>query len=297
MSQPDKVLSMPPIVLIGASGQLGTDLQREFPLSRELVPLTHSQLDILQPTRVAAVLDELRPEVIVNTAAFVNVELCEVEVDAAFAVNAHAVRNLALHADRIGAYLVHISTDYVFDGAAHVPYGEDAPAAPLNVYGRSKLEGESHVRSVCRRHLIVRSSGLYGVAGSSGKGGNFVRTMLRLGRERGEVSVVTDQVLTPTNTKDLAEMTWRLVDGGAQGVVHVTNSGSCTWNEFARAIFELSGMNVAVHPTDSASVGSQARRPAYSVLSNARLEREGYGAMRPWREALAGHLQALGPLT
>jgi dTDP-4-dehydrorhamnose reductase len=288
---------MPPIVLIGANGQLGTDLQREFPLSRELIALTHSQLDILQPTRIAAVIDELRPEVIVNTAAFVNVELCEVEVDTAFAVNAHAVRNLAMQADRIGAYLVHISTDYVFDGAGHIPYVEEAPAAPLNVYGRSKLEGESHVRSLCRRHLVVRSSGLYGVAGSSGKGGNFVRTMLRVGREKGEVTVVTDQVLGPTNTVDLAQALWWLVEHEAQGIVHATNAGSCSWFDFARAIFELSGLDVAVHPTDSARLGYRARRPPYSVLDNARLHALGCKPLRLWREALAAHLESIGPLT
>jgi dTDP-4-dehydrorhamnose reductase len=221
------------------------------------------------------------------------VESSEGEVDAAFAVNAVAVRNLAIEADAIGARLVHISTDYVFDGGSRVPYTEEAAPGPLNVYGNSKLAGEFFVRGLCRRHLVVRSSGLYGVAGSSGKGGNFVRTMLRLGAEKGEVSVVTEKVLTPTNTLDLAGMIWRLVDGGAQGVLHVTNGGSCTWNEFARAIFELSGMQVAVHPTDSASVGSKARRPAYSVLDNTRLEREGYGAMRPWREALASHLKLI----
>lgn len=285
---------MSSVLLIGANGQLGSDLRRESAPGRELTPVTRQELDITDHRRVAEMLRETRPDVIVNTAAFINVETSEAEVGAAFAVNAVAVRNLAIEADAIGACLVHISTDYVFDGAANVPYAEDAATGPLNVYGNSKLAGEFFVRFLCRRHLIVRSSGLYGVAGSSGKGGNFVRTMLRLGKEKGEVSVVTDQVLTPTNTSDLAGMIWRLVDGGAQGVLHVTNGGSCTWNEFARAIFELSGMKVAVHPTDSASVGSKARRPAYSVLDNGRLQREGYGAMRPWRESLASHLETIG---
>jgi dTDP-4-dehydrorhamnose reductase len=284
---------MAPILLLGANGQLGSDLRKESGSDRELVSVTRAELDFTDRRRVAEVLRQTRPEVIVNTAAFINVETSEVEVEAAFAVNAVAVRHLAIEADAIGACLVHISTDYVFDGTSSVPYPEGAPTGPLNVYGNSKLAGEFFVRALCRRHLIVRSSGLYGLAGSSGKGGNFVRTMLRLGKEKGEVSVVTDQVLTPTNTKDLAGMIWRLVDGGAQGVLHVTNSGSCTWNDFARAIFELSHMNVPVHPTDSASVGSKARRPAYSVLDNSRLEREGYGVMRPWREALASHLEAI----
>jgi dTDP-4-dehydrorhamnose reductase len=287
---------MSSVLVIGANGQLGGDL-RSSSADRKVVPITRNELDIRDDRRIVEVLRELRPAVIVNTAAFVNVELCEVEVEAAYAVNAHAVRNLAIEADKIGAHLVHISTDYVFDGASRVPYVEDAPTDPLNVYGRSKLEGEAHVRALCRRHLIVRSSGLYGVAGSSGKGGNFVRTMLRLGKEKGEVSVVTDQVLTPTNTADLAKAVWWLIDREAQGVFHVTNAGSSSWFEFARAIFELRGLDVAVHPTDSATLGYKARRPAYSVLDNGKLMRAGYDQMRPWREALASHLESLGSLT
>jgi dTDP-4-dehydrorhamnose reductase len=287
---------MSSVLLIGANGQLGTDL-RSSSGDRTVIPLTRSELDIRDDRRIAEVLGELRPDVIVNTAGFVNVELCEVEVEAAYSVNAHAVRNLAIEAEKIGAYLVHISTDYVFDGASRVPYDENAPAQPLNVYGRSKLEGEAHVRSLARRHLIVRSSGLYGAAGSSGKGGNFVRTMLRLGKEKGEVSVVTDQVLTPTNTVDLARAMWWLIDREVHGVFHVTNGGSCSWFEFARAIFELRGLDVAVHPTDSATLGYRARRPAYSVLDNGKLMHAGFDRMRPWREALASHLESLGSLT
>ena len=288
---------MPSIALIGANGQLGTDLVEQSGSGRDVMQVTRRELDVREHRHVAEFLAQTRPEVIINTAAFVNVEECEVAVDEAFAINAHAVRNIAIEAERVGAYLVHISTDYVFDGSSRVPYPETAATAPLNVYGRSKLEGEQHVRTLCRRHLIVRSSGLYGVAGSSGKRGNFVKTMLRLGREKGEVKVVEDQVLTPTNTKDLAQTIWRMVDRSAQGLFHVTNSGSCSWYEFARAIFELSGLDVAVHPTDSASVGYRAKRPAYSVLDNGRLEKAGFERLRPWHEALANHLEVMAPLT
>jgi dTDP-4-dehydrorhamnose reductase len=285
------------IVLIGANGQLGTDLRRHSPAGRDVISLTHEQLDVRDHDHVNRFVSDSRPDVIVNTAAFLNVDRCEDEVDTAFAVNADAVRNLALAADGAGSCLVHISTDYVFDGRAREPYEEEAPVAPLNVYGRSKLAGERHVREICRRHLVVRSSGLYGVAGSSGKGGNFVTTMLRVGREKGEVAVVDDQVLAPTSTADLALRLWRMIDGRAQGLFHVTNSGACSWFDFARSIFELSAMNVVVKPIDSATFAAKARRPAYSVLDNSKLEREGFGRMRPWREALASHLQALGSLT
>jgi dTDP-4-dehydrorhamnose reductase len=286
-----------PVALIGANGQLGTDLRRHSPPGREVISTTREQLDVRDHDRVNEFVQDLRPDVIVNTSAFLNVDRCEDEADEAYAVNDEAVRNLAAAADRAGSCLVHMSTDYVFDGAQREPYGEDAPTNPLNVYGRSKLAGEQHVRELCRRHVVVRSSGLYGVAGSSGKGGNFVRTMLRLGHERGEVAVVTDQVLGPTNTADLAQTMWRIIEGGAQGLYHVTSSGSCSWFDFARAIFELSRMQVTVRPIDSATLAARAARPPYSVLDNSKLERDGFGRMRSWREALASHLEALGSLT
>jgi dTDP-4-dehydrorhamnose reductase len=284
---------MPLLLLVGAHGQLGSDLRKAAPADVDLKPLAREDLDILDFARTRDLIERTRPDVIINTAAYVNVDRAEEEPDAAFALNSEAVRNLAEAAERAGARFVHISTDYVFDGRARSPYREDDEASPINVYGRSKLEGESHVREICTRHLIVRSSGLYGLAGSSGKGGNFVTTMLRLGRERGQVSVVNDQVLTPTSTADLAAMLWRLVDGEAQGLLHVTNAGECSWFDFARAIFELSRLEVMVKPIDTATFGAKAPRPAYSVLDNSRLERDGFGRMRPWREALTQHLHGM----
>jgi len=283
-----------PAVVLGANGQLGSDLCRT--VDREsftLGAMTREDIEVRDHPSVAAVLESLQPTVIINTTAFHKVEACETDVEQAFDVNCIAVRNLALVADRLGARLVHFSTDYVFDGTAGHPYPETAAPNPLNAYGASKTTGEFFVRALCRDHLIIRTSGLYGVAGSSGKGGNFVQTMLQLGRERGEVSVVTDQVLSPTFTLDLAQKVWQLVAADVQGTIHVTNSGSCSWYEFARAIFELSDMAVAVHPINTASSGSPVRRPPFSALANARLEAEGLGTLRPWKEALVDYLQAV----
>jgi dTDP-4-dehydrorhamnose reductase len=284
-----------PVVLIGANGQLGSDLVREFESKeRPLVAMTRADIELRDHEQVAEALEAVRPSVIVNTAAFHKVEACEADVEQAFAVNCIAVRNLALVADRLGSRLVHLSTDYVFDGESDVPYTDEAAPNPINAYGTSKAAGEFFIRGLCRRHLIVRTSGLYGLAGSSGKGGNFIQTMLKLGRQQGVVSVVTDQVLSPTYTLDLARLIWRLVEADSQGLFHATNSGSCSWYEFARTIFELSGVPAEVRPVTTASMGAAVRRPRYSVLANGELENAGFGVMRPWREALADYLQAAG---
>lgn len=294
---------MPSVIVIGAGGQLGSDLMSTAPDGRDLlavdvIGVAHQRLDILDHHAVRDLLDRVRPDVVINTAAYVNVDHAEDEPDKAFDLNARAVRNLAQATDAIGGCLVHFSTDYVFDGRKRTPYTEQDLPAPLNVYGRSKLEGDNHVMTTCRRHLVVRSSGLYGVAGSTGKSGhgNFVSTMLRLGRERGRVSVVDDQVLTPTSTLDLAHLVWRLVDGDARGLFHATNSGQCSWSEFAREIFSLAKIPADVVPIDTATFGAKATRPAYSVLDNGKLAREGFAAMRPWRQALAEHLTLVAQL-
>ena len=288
---------MTPVLLIGANGQLGSDLCREFKLvDSRLVQMTRADLELRNHDQVANVLETVRPRVIINTAAFHKVEACESDVEQAFAVNCIAVRNLALVADRLGACLVHLSTDYVFDGKSVVPYEEKVAPNPINAYGTSKAAGEFFVRSLCRKHLIVRSSGLYGLAGSSGKGGNFIQTMLRLGRQQGVVSVVTDQVLSPTYTLDLARMIWRLIEIEAQGLFHVTNSGSCSWYEFARSIFALSGVQAEVRPIRTDSMATGVRRPSYSVLANSQLEKSGFGPVRPWVEALEDYLQSAGAL-
>jgi dTDP-4-dehydrorhamnose reductase len=282
---------MGPVAVLGATGQLGSDLCRLLAeKGLPCFPLAHADLDVCQHEEVSRVLKGLRPRVVVNCAAFHHVERCEEEPERAFAVNALAVRNLALVCRDLGALLVHISTDYVFDGEKGSPYVEGDPVSPLNAYGVSKAAGEFFLRALCPEHIIVRTSGLYGHRGSSVKGGNFVETMLRLGAEQGEVWVVTDQALSPTYTRDLARGLWAVVEAGGRGTYHIVNSGHCSWYEFACAIFGLAGMEVRVHPVTSDHFPGRARRPRLSALESVRLGELGLSPLRPWREALAYYL-------
>lgn len=284
------------VVVIGADGQLGTDLYRilhEF----KTTPLTHQDIEITDMNSVEGILEQYKPDVIINTAAFVRVDDCETEVDKAFSVNALGVRNVAVVAEKLGARLFHISTDYVFGGEAeprNVPYTEFDTPIPLNVYGKSKLAGERLVRHLCSRHFIIRSSALFGVAGSSGKDGNFVETMLRLSKERDKLMVVTDQVFSPTYTKDLAQKIAQLITTEYYGIFHVTNKGSCSWYDFAREILKLAGLKTPVIPVTSAQYPQKARRPGYSVLDNYHLRLLGMDDMRNWQEALEEYMISRG---
>ena len=276
-------------LLIGASGQLGCELLRAFG-DHELVPLTHADLELTDRTQVGDTVRKYRPVLILNTAAYNRVDDCEEYPERAFAVNAIAVRDLALAAKEIGAVLVHFSTDYVFDGRQARPYREGDLPGPLSVYAASKLAGEYFVRVILDRYFIIRTCGLYGLTGSLGKGGNFVETMLRLAREGRKIRVVGDQILTPTNAKELAKKVRQLVETGRYGLYHITNSGGCSWYQFASAIFELAGLQARLSETTSAAYGARATRPAYSVLNNANLHRLGLDDLRPWHEALKEYL-------
>lgn len=286
------------ILLLGAGGQLGTDLRRVLPAA-ELVPLTRGELDITDPAAVDQALAAHAPQWVVNTAAFHRVDDIERDESSArlaFTVNATAVGELARATARRGGRLLTLSTDYVFGGGPPGPYAEDARAAPVNVYGESKLEGERLVRAASPDHLVVRSSGLYGLAGSSGKGGNFVETMLRLARTGKDIAVVDDQVLGPTYTADLADGIGRLLAANPPGgIYHLTNAGACSWFEFARRIFALSGLAPKLERTTSTAYGAPARRPAHSVLANTRARALGLPPLRPWSDALAAYLRAKGP--
>jgi dTDP-4-dehydrorhamnose reductase len=285
------------VVIIGSTGQLGTDLQPALAEFR-VTGLRHTDLDVCDAGRARAVLRELRPDAVVNTSAFHKVDVCEDEPAATFAVNATGAYNLARLAAELDYTLVHFSSDYVFDGRGRVPYRETDLAAPISVYGASKLAGEHLVRAYAPRHFVVRTTGLYGVAGASGKGGNFVETMIRLGKA-GPVRVVDDQVMTPTATADLARAVAALLTregepGVAYGLYHVTSAGQCSWYFFAKTIFELCGMQVGLSPITTAESGSKARRPAFSVLDHGRWMAAGFTELRPWREALHDYLRAKG---
>jgi dTDP-4-dehydrorhamnose reductase len=277
------------VLLIGAGGQLGSDLTKAL-AQEELIPLKHADVEVCDPSSVRHALQTYAPEVVINTAAFHRVDDCEREPERAFAVNALGVRHLALACREQGCALLHLSTDYVFDGRKGAPYEETDPPSPINAYGISKLAGEYFIRYILDKHYIVRTSGLYGVAGSSGKGGNFVELMLRLAREGKEIKVVNDQTLTPTYTVDLAAALARLIHTQRYGLYHITNSGECTWYQFAAKIFELAGVQAQLEPTTTVAFGAPARRPAYSVLAHKALLAAGLSEMRPWPEALAAYL-------
>ena len=278
------------IALLGANGQLGRDLQRALH-SHEITPVTRAELDVTDHARTRAMLADLRPEAILNTTAHHRVDDCESQPEIAYGVNAVSVLNLVRVANELDAVLVHFSTDYVFDGKAQKPYTEKSEPFPLSVYANSKLAGEFLVRTVATKYFLVRTCGLYGNAGSRGKGGNFVETMLRKARQGDSIQVVNDQTLTPTYTADLANQIARVLPTTHYGLFHMTNEGSCSWYEFAQTIFELAGIEADLTPTTSELYKTPAIRPSYSVLENARLKELGMNEMRHWRDALTAYLK------
>jgi dTDP-4-dehydrorhamnose reductase len=240
--------------VLGAAGQLGRDLCPRLP--GEVIPFSRTgspAIDLARPESLRTLFDHIRPDVVINCAAYNFVDRAESEPQEAFAVNAWGVRELARLCRDHDCMLVHFSTDYVFglDSTRQQPWTESDAPGPVSVYGLSKLAGEYLVRAICPRHLVIRTCGLYGVWGSGGKGGNFVETMLRVAGQGKPLRVVDDQTCTPSYTVDVAETTLTLLKTGLAGLYHVTNSGSCTWHEFARTIFELSGVSANLTPIPS----------------------------------------------
>jgi dTDP-4-dehydrorhamnose reductase len=280
------------IAVIGANGQLGSDLVAAFSENGDAVSgLTHSDIEISELPSVSLSLEEVRPQVIVNTAAMHHVENCEREPEKAFAVNALGPRNLAIVARDLGAALMHVSTDYVFDGSKGSPYVEEDNPQPLNAYGITKLAGEQFVRATTAKHFVIRTSGLYGKSPCRAKGGlNFIELMLKLAKERGEVRVVDSEVVTPTSTAELAQQIVQLSRSDCYGLYHATAEGSCSWHEFAREIFAITETPVRLKVAAADEFPAKVARPKYSVLENRALKSHGLNAFKPWQDALHKYL-------
>jgi dTDP-4-dehydrorhamnose reductase len=281
------------IALLGANGQLGTDLRR-VAAGVEVVALVRPDFDVCDATGVAARLRALAPDAVINCAAMTHVDKCEESPGAAFAVNAVGAGNVARACAALDTPLLHISTDYVFgaDAERAQPYDESDTPGPLNVYGVSKLAGEYLVRVFCPRHFIVRTSGLFGLAGARGKGGNFVETMLKLAEAGNPILVVNDQRLSPTSTRELAARLLPLLASGQFGTYHVAARDHCTWFEFATAIFEHERVQVDLSPIPSEEYPTPARRPALSALTSTRLAGVGIAPCPDWRSMLHDYLVA-----
>ena len=255
-------------------------------------PINYNNIEIADINSVAASLKNVQPDVIVNTVAMHNVEKCENNAITAFAVNGIGVKNLALISFEINSVLIHMSTDYVFDGLKQTPYLETDPPMPLNVYGNTKLSGEYFIRSITNKYFILRTSGLYGKSSCRGKNGlNFVELMLKLAREREEIRVVNNEVVSPTSTFDLANQIVKISRSDAYGLYHATAEGSCSWYEFAEKIFTLTNTKVKLAVANFDEFPSKVPRPKYSVLANYALKKEGLNVLRNWFEDLEDYLK------
>lgn len=279
------------IAIIGVNGQLGFDIIRIFKnTEHEITPLTHEEVDITDFKLYRKILGNIQMNAVINCAAYVMVDDAEDFPNKAFAVNALGARNIALICKNLNTVLVHISTDYIFDGQKTQPYTEDDIPNPINVYGNSKLAGEYFVRNTMEKHYIIRSSSLFGIAGASGKGGNFVETMIKKARNKEEIKVVDDMIMSPTYTKDAAEMIKNiLIKRLPFGIYHVTNSGQCSWYEFAKTIFDTLGMKTNLYPTKNNLLQSKAKRPIFSPLVSVKLKKYGL-EMKNWDLALRDYL-------
>ena len=275
------------VVVTGAAGQLGQDVLLELDKKKhQAFGTDRTKLDLTNEADVHAYIDEVKPEVILHCAAYTNVDAAEGDEETAYQVNGLATEYLAKAAKQIGAKMLYVSTDYVFDGTATEPYEVDEPTKPLGAYGRTKLAGEQLLQEHLQQFFIVRTAWVFGIHGN-----NFVKTMIRLGEDRGEVGVVHDQVGSPTYTVDLAKFMVELMETDKYGIYHATNSGVCSWYDFAVEIFKQAGMNVKVNPLTSDQFPRPAARPKYSVLSKKRIEEQGLTPLRDWKEALAAYLK------
>jgi dTDP-4-dehydrorhamnose reductase len=282
------------VLITGGGGQLASDLQALLVGRATVAAPPRSELDVTDDTALADVFDSVRPQLVLNCAAFHNVEVCESEEERSFAVNARAVKRLAARCEQSGTRLVHFSSNYVFDGRREQPYGEDDRPHPRSVYAISKLAGEHCALAYAGSALVVRSAGLYGRHGSASKGGNFVTRMVGRAQEQGALRMVADQRLNPTFTGDLARAVLDAVEAGAGGILHLTNAGDCSWYEFTQAIMELAGIDVPIEPVTTNRPPGGADRPLNGALARPRADELGIPPLRGWREALEDYMRLAG---
>ena len=280
------------VAIFGSTGQLGIELADVFRRSEgfDVIPLTHEDVDCADGGSVRNVLGGARPEIVINSAAYVRVDDCEDHAREAFEVNAIGALNVARVCAELDAVCVYISTDYVFDGLKRAPYVESDPVCPINVYGASKLAGEFLTRQTAPRWLIVRAASLFGRAGARGKGGNFVEAIIAKAKRGEPLTVVNDVRMSPTYARDAAAALVGLLNTRAEGVVHLTNNGACSWYEFAARAVELAGLRTSISPVSSEEYPSRARRPKNSAL----VSEHASVKLRSWQDALKAYLLEKG---
>jgi dTDP-4-dehydrorhamnose reductase len=277
------------VLVTGVSGQLGFDVVKELESKgHQPIGVDREQLDITNKEAVHAFVQETKPDAIIHCAAYTNVDQAETDRDTAYKVNALGTKYLAQAAKELDAKMLCVSTDYVFNGTATEPYEVDQPTQPLGVYGETKLAGEEFLKEYVEKFYIVRTAWVFGINGN-----NFVKTMLRLGKERGEVGVVSDQIGSPTYTVDLAKLLVEMVESDKYGTYHATNSGVCSWYDFAVEIYKQAGLDVKTNQLTTEQFPRPAARPKYSVLSKNKLVEQGFTPLRDWKEALADYLKEL----
>jgi dTDP-4-dehydrorhamnose reductase len=278
------------IVIIGANGQLGSELCLHLEKKHQIIGLTHGDIEITNGDHVKTLLTGLHPDIIINTAAYHNLPDCEKNPDISFQVNAIGALNLAKTASDLGSVLVHYSTDYVFDGEKKEPYLETDLTNPLNIYAMTKLNGEILIKNYCSRSFIIRTSGLYGKTICRAKGTNFITTMEKAARERDVVKVVNDEILTPTPVFEIASNTASLIETEGFGIYHMTCEGQCSWFEFAGVIFKELKLKTPLISCTSKEFPSEIKRPSYSVLENYKLKSVNLNHMSHWKDALIKYL-------
>ena len=277
------------ILLLGHKGMLGSDLFTQMSLHHDVVGMDQEEIDITSAADCAKAIEDTEPQIVINAAAYTNVDGCETAKKECFAVNAEAVKNIAVACQNKNIRIIHFSTDYVFNGSASSPYKEDENCDPINMYGASKLAGERYLQALAQNYILIRTAWLYGVNGK-----NFVRTILEKAKTTPKLTVVDDQLGSPTHAKDLAAAVDHLIEKNAQGIFHVTNRGSCSWYEFAVKILQGAGIDdVEVSPIKSDQLTRPARRPAYSVMSMQKFISTTGKTMQPWQLGLQDYLESI----